>query len=119
MNQLVGFDKEANPKGTRFFQGRDAKGTSIDRAYGGIFYDGNENAELFDPWRKVTGSAQNNRHYFVMMDTDYDEELADPFNTGKPLFGRVAIAWCTGKDGLFSLGRETDAANRDNVHSWK
>jgi len=118
MNQLVGFDEEANPKGVRYFQGRDAKGTSIARAYGGIYYE-ERNAELFDPWRKVTGNTLE-RRYFVMLDEDYDEEIADPFNSsGKPLYGRSAIAWCTGKDGKFSQGRETEATNRDNVYSWK
>jgi general secretion pathway protein G len=118
MNILVGLNKEENPKGVRYFQTKDAKGPSLARAYGGIYYEG-ENAELFDPWRKVTGAAASNRHYFVMLDTDYDEELEDPFRPGRPLRGQTVVAWCTGKDGKFAPGQETDADNRDNIYSWK
>ena len=120
MNMLVGsdFDEENNPKGERYFSGRDAKGASLDRAYGGIYYD-NNNAELFDPWRKVSGSSRNNRHYFVMLDDDLDDKIEDPFNSNKPLYGRRAIVWSTGKDGQFTIGQEANPQNRDNVYSWQ
>ena len=118
MNILVGFDEQQNPKKTRFFQGRDAKGTSSERAYNGIFYT-QSSAELFDPWRKVSGSSRNERHYYVMMDLDYNEELEDPFGNSRPLYGKQAIAWCTGKDGKYTSGNTTSTDNRDNVYSWK
>ena len=54
-----------------------------------------------------------------MLDGDYDDEMNDPFNSGKPLYGRRAIAWCTGKDGEYTLGQQTNAKNRDNVYSWQ
>ncbi|MFP6866534.1 MAG: type II secretion system protein [Roseibacillus sp.] len=118
MNMLVGFDKDSNPKGVRYFQGKDAKGTTAARSYGGLFYEG-KSVELLDPWRKVSGNATSNRHFFVMLDGDYDDEMNDPFNSGKPLYGRRAIAWCAGKDGEYTLGQQTNAKNRDNVYSWQ
>lgn len=118
MDQLVGFDKESNPKEERYFQGKDAKGTTAARSYGGLFYEG-KSVELLDPWRKVSGNATSNRHFFVMLDGDYDDEMNDPFNSGKPLYGRRAIAWCAGKDGEYTLGQQTNAKNRDNVYSWQ
>lgn len=119
MNMLVGYDEENNPKEVRYYQGKDAKGSSANSAYGGLYYENNRTVELLDPWRKVTGDAANNRHFFVMLDGDYDDELMDPFNNDKPLPGRRAIAWCTGKDGLYTLGRQTSPENTDNVYSWR
>lgn len=117
MNQLVGFDKENNPKGVAYFQGKDAKGTSAERAYGGLFYTG-KSVELFDPWRKVSGNASSNRHFFVLFDHDYDNEIEDPFNNGKTLYGRRVLSWCTGKDGEFTPGQRSAQKNRDNIYSW-
>ena len=74
--------------------------------------------ELFDAWRK-TGTAANNRHYYLLMDVDFDEEIGDPFDANKPLFGRKAIAWSTGKDGQYTTGQATADKNRDNVYSWR
>ena len=119
MNMLVGYDEENNPKEVRYFQGKDAKGSSAISSYGGLYYENNRTVELLDPWRKVSGDAANNRHFFVMLDGDYDDELKDPFNNDKPLPGRRAIVWCTGKDGLYTLGRQTSAENTDNVYSWR
>ncbi len=123
MDVLVGFEKGdeiQNSKGIRYYKGRDAKGSqsNAERAFGGLFITdaGEPSAELLDPWRKI---GSENRHYYVMMDLDYDEELEDPFRTDKILYGRLAIAWCTGKDGKFSTSSEKDSTNRDNVHSWK
>lgn len=118
MNILVGLDKQANPKGVRYYQGPDAKGTSAERSYDGIYYEGNS-AQLFDPWRKVSGNAKNNRHYFVMLDDDYDQEMQDPFRANRPLRGKIALAWTTGKDGEYTSGQESNPKNRDNVYSWK
>ena len=117
MDQLIGADQENNPKKTRYYQGKEAKGKSANTAYAGLFYTG-RSAELLDPWRKK-GDAANNRHFFVMMDTDFIDEIIDPFDNAKPLYGRRAIAWSTGKDGEFTQGQATAAKNRDNVLSWR
>ena len=53
------------------------------------------------------------------MDTDYDEELTDPFNNGKKFYGQRVVAWSTGKDGEESRGRASDQKNRDNVYTWR
>ena len=117
MDQLYGFDTDSNPKEERYFQGKDAKGKTQEGAYGGLFFTG-RSVELFDAWRK-TGTAANNRHYYLLMDVDFDEEIVDPFNANKPLFGRKAIAWSTGKDGQYTTGQATADKNRDNVYSWR
>ncbi len=124
MDILLGFDEDANPRKTRYFTTREASGASSARAFNGIYYS-SDSAELFDPWKKVTGNAAENRHYFVMLDTlgygqgtSTDEVLSDPI-TNKPLYGRLAVAWSTGKDGQYALGDQTADVNRDNVYSWK
>ena len=117
MDQLVGFDKENNTKGVRYFQGKDAKGKSQNGAYGGLFYTENS-VELFDAWRKK-GAAANNRHYFLLMDVDFDDEITDPFDAAKPIRGRKAIAWSSGRDGQYTTGQSTASKNRDNVYSWR
>ena len=117
MDQLYGFDTDSNPKEERYFQGKDAKGKTQEGAYGGLFFTG-RSVELFDAWRKA-GTAANNRHYYLLMDVDFDEEIVDPFDANKPLFGRKAIAWSTGKDGQYTTGQATADKNRDNVYSWR
>ena len=117
MDQLYGFDKDNNPKEERYFQGKDAKGKTKDGAYGGLFFTG-RSVELFDAWRK-TGNAANNRHYFLLMDLDFDDEIVDPFDSNKPVFGKKVIAWSTGRDGQYTNGQATAEKNRDNVYSWR
>ena len=117
MDQLVGFDKESNPKEERYFQGKDAKGKTQNGAYGGLFYT-NRSVELFDAWKK-SGTAATNRHYFVLMDIDLDDEITDPFDATKPLYGRRVVVWTTGPDGQFTTGQATATKNRDNVYSWR
>ena len=118
MDQLTGFDKDNNPKEVRYFQGKDAKGKTQNGAYGGLFYT-ERSVELFDAWKK-SGNAATNRHYFVIMDYDLDDEMVDPFNSAKPLYGgRKAIAWSSGPDGQYTTGQATHSKNRDNVYSWR
>lgn len=117
MDQLIGVDKENNPKETRYYQGKQAKGKNANTAYGGLFYTG-RSAELFDSWRKK-GNAAANRHFFVLMDTKFIGEIVDPFDNTTPLYGRKAIAWSTGQDGEFTSGQANATKNRDNVYSWK
>jgi prepilin-type N-terminal cleavage/methylation domain-containing protein len=117
MDQLVGFDKESNPNGERYFQGKDAKGKTQNGAYGGLFYTG-RSVELFDAWKKK-GNAATNRHYFVLMDIDLDDEITDPFDATKPLYGRRVVVWTTGPDGQFTTGQATATKNRDNDNSWR
>ncbi len=117
MDQLCGFDEDSNPKKERYYSGKDAKGKTQQGAYGGLFYTG-RSVELFDAWRK-TGNAASNRHYFLLMDNDLDDELVDPFDANKPLYGRMAIAWSTGRDGQYTSGQANAEKNRDNVYSWR
>lgn len=113
MNILLGFDEDENENAIRFFTGKEATGRGADTAIGGLFYDG-RSAELFDPWRR--GDTPRNRHYFVLLDGNFDEELTSPFG-GKTLYGKRALSWSVGKDG--EAGSGTDSKTRDNVYSWK
>ncbi len=117
MDQLVGFDKENNPREERYFQGKEAKGKNQNGAYGGLFYT-ERSVELFDAWRKK-GAAATNRHYFLLMDVDFNDEITDPFDAAKPIRGRQAIAWSSGRDGQYTTGQSTASKNRDNVYSWR
>lgn len=116
MNILMGLGsqgKKQNPKQIRYYQGKDAKGAN-GREYGGLLRT-NNSAELFDTWRKVNGGAI--RHYQIMWDGNYDDELRNPF--GSQTIYQTVVAWSTGKDGEETRGRESDTKNRDNVYSWK
>ena len=119
MNILLAFGsgREKNPKEIRYYQGKQAKGgDNAARAYGGVFYNGNSSAELFDAWKKLQPGQI--RHYQVLMDTNYDEEMEDPFGS-KRLYGVRVIAWSTGKDGQETRGSANAEQNRDNVYTWR
>ena len=117
MNILVGFDEEANEKGIRFYNGKEAKGNDRTTARGGLFYEPNgRSVELFDPWRR-DGPPPRNRRYFVTLDTNYDEEIQSPVRSNQTLYGKRAIAWSVGKDGELGSASSREET-RDNVYSW-
>ena len=117
MNILVGFDEEMNDKGIRFFNGREAKGKTRSTARGGLFYETNgRSVELFDPWRR-DGAPPRNRHYYMTLDTNYDEEIQSPVRSNQTLYGKRAIAWSVGKDGELGSASSQEET-RDNVYSW-
>lgn len=119
MNVLMAFGLEGkaqNPKGMPYYSGSIARGSSRDRAYRGLYYSGSSTVELFDAWRK---SAPLRRHYQVLMDTNYDGEIAHPIASGKTLYYMRVLVWSTGRDGEEARGDERDPKNRDNVYSWQ
>ena len=116
MDQLVGFGNKNNPREERYFQGKQAKGKTQNGAYGGLFYT-ERSVELFDAWKKK-GASATNRHYFLLMDIDFDDEIPDPFDAANPIRGRKVIAWSSGRDGQYTIGQSTASKNRDNVYSW-
>ena len=116
MNILVGFDEEMNPKGQRFFNDRDAKGSSRNTARGGLFYDPNgASVELFDPFRPERGNRKN-QYFFIILDSNYDDEIQSPIGS-RTLRGKRAIAWSIGKDGELGSASNKEQT-RDNVYSW-
>ena len=121
MDILVGFDTVENPKGLPYFNGRRARGNNPATARGGLFYDpgGSRSVELFDPWRRRSSSPQN-RHYYLILDTNLDGEIESPIRPSEIIYRQSAIVWSVGKDGeLGSLGSSSDKAKmRDNVYSW-
>jgi prepilin-type N-terminal cleavage/methylation domain-containing protein len=104
-----------NPKGNPYYWGRTARGSTVGRAYGGLFYSGSSSVELFDTWRK-SGSLK--RHYQVIMDTNYDDKIAHPFDSGKTFHHVPVLVWSTGRDGEDAPGNERDPKNHDNSYSW-
>lgn len=101
---LLGFDGENNPKRVRYFQAGDAV-----NGHGGlVFREDQQSAKLIDPW---------GQEYFVLFDSDYDDELAEPF-TGKALEGRSVIAWSAGPNGRTNPD-PAHKDNADNIYSWK
>ena len=112
MNILMGIDKDENPKEVRYFQGKQSSGSDSSRAFGGLFYgSGGTSVELFDPWKKDPSGV---RHYYLLLDLNYDEQIKDPTDGGITLYGKQAAAWSTGPDGQSGAKK-----NRDNVYSWK
>lgn len=108
MGVLTGTDKDGNPRQERYFQGPEA----VD-GKGGLSWeagkDGQRSVRLLDPW---------GNEYHLLFDSDFDDEIADPFDRAKRLFGRKAIAWSAGPDGKTNPeARHED--NADNVFSWK
>lgn len=86
-------------------------GTVADTKQDGLFFSG-QDAGMYDPW----GSP-----YFVIMDTNEDEEIADPTAPNKPIYSRV-IVYGVGMD---KEGSQKDKKitnkdlNADNVYSWR
>ena len=104
--------------GIRYYSGKAAKGSSKSKAYGGLFYTGKSSVDLFNAWKAKSGTSDEARYYQVIMDTNYDDEIDDPFNSGRSIYNRRAIVWSMGQDGQEARGRENDEKNRDNVYSW-
>ena len=121
MNILMAFGSEGedkNPKEIRYYSGKAAKGSTKSKAYGGLFYTGRTSVDLFNAWKAKPGASADSRYYQVIMDTNYDDEIDDPFNSGRSIYNRRAIVWSMGQDGQEARGRENDEKNRDNVYSW-
>jgi prepilin-type N-terminal cleavage/methylation domain-containing protein len=122
MNILMAFGadgEDKNPKEIRYYSGKTAKGSNKDSAYGGLFYTGNSSVDLFNAWKAKSSTSNEARYYQVLMDTNYDDEITDPFKNGRSIFNRRSLIWSMGADGEEAPGRETDQKNRDNVYSWK
>jgi prepilin-type N-terminal cleavage/methylation domain-containing protein len=118
MNTLLAFGTDGranNPRGTVYFSGSRARGSSAAKAYRGLFYTGSSDVELFDAWKK---KAPAKRHFQVAMDTNHDGKLFDPFDRGVIIHGIPVLVWSTGKDGEDASTGANDPKNRDNSQSW-
>ncbi|MBK1833731.1 type II secretion system protein [Roseibacillus ishigakijimensis] len=114
MSVLAGINiDDMNKKEQVFFDGEQAKGSSKNNAFNGLWLT-KTSAELYDPWRKPPGKI---RGYILLLDYGYDGRLDDPFKNGK-VIARRAVAWSTGKDGQWNRGSAKTGANKDNVYSW-
>ena len=113
MSVLAGINlNNLNRKQIPFFSGDVAKGNSRATAYNGLRLTGST-AELYDPWKKKGA----NRGYILFLDYNYDQRLIDPFSQGD-VIPRRAVAWSSGKDGLFNGSHPKRGENEDNVYSW-
>ena len=118
MNTLLNFGTDGqanNPKGTIYFAGQRAKGSTAAKAYRGLFYSGSSSVELLDAWKK---RAPAQRHFQVAMDTNYDGKLFDPVDSGVIIHGIPVLVWSTGKDGESVSTGANAPENLDNSYSW-
>lgn len=112
MSVLAGINiDQLNRKEIAYFSGLEAKGSSRNTAYNGLWRN-NNSAELYDPWRKKT-----NRGYFMLLDYNYDNRLDDPFRPGRQIGAKV-VAWSSGKDAKWARSNPKRGENKDNVYSW-
>lgn len=87
-------------------------GTVADIKQDGLFISG-EDTGMYDPW----GSP-----YFVIMDTNEDEEISDPTDPKISVYSARVIVYGVGMDksGSQKDKKITDKElNADNVYSWK
>lgn len=99
LNILMGYDETANPKKIRFFQGKETTSKK-----GGIEFSGTNSVRaMWDPWGKA---------YRITLDTDYDENIADPFNKSNQVRGVRVLVYSFGKNDTNDQGRG------DDVKSW-
>lgn len=106
INHLVGIEDSINSKKVRYLTIKAAKGPSNGRR-DGIDYPSDTQADLYDPWGEP---------YRVWLDTNYDEELDDPFPSGtgnRKIRGARALVASGGSDKRLNSDRKTD------VYSWK
>lgn len=87
-----------NPKGTCFFQAREASGKK-----GGIEWSGDTVKGLWDPW----GGP-----YQIRLDVDHDQRIDDPLAGGSVVRGPRALVYTHGKN------QRPDGGTRDDVKSW-
>ncbi len=106
MKTLLGKDPTRNTKSLNFLDGLpQAKKGPDQRMENGLDYDTNPDApSLMDPWGYP---------YKILVDSDYNEEIANPDTNGggKPIRGQKAVMWSGGKDGKLDTWA-------DNVKSW-
>jgi len=111
MAALLGLDsaQDENTQKFRFFDFKSAKGTN-NGAHDGLERSQNR-AELLGPW---LNKQKSDRHYRVLYDYDYDEELDEPQSLGNQTFyDRRSLVYHMGKDG--KVGNKN---NKDNIYSW-
>lgn len=71
----------------------------------GLYINGDE-IGLFDPWKSP---------YYVVMDTDFDDQVADPTAPDRRTVRKKVITFSLGPDGKGG----NDEENSDNVYSYK
>ena len=101
-----------NTRGIVFMNPPNAKDSINPRS--GIAGTGPTAGQYFDPW----GSP-----YFVRVDTDYDNQLDNPYNAnagaGPDKIRQGAIAWSLGKDTQIGNKNDRNFASSDDVISWQ
>ena len=89
-----------NQSGKSYFSAQEVEARSD-----GLFVQGDE-ISLYDPWRSP---------YYVVMDTDFDDQVVDPTNPGQKMIRKKVIVFSLGPDNKGG----TDETNADNVYSFK
>ena len=106
MDLLVGADytlkdRHISPRRIAYYSGREAKQGEDERYRSGISKTPDGRSELWDPW---------GNHYRVRLDTNHDNQVADPTGGDAPVLESVLI-WSAGPDGNF-------ATWKDNLKTW-
>lgn len=89
-----------NQSGKSYFTAQEVQSRSE-----GLYIMGDEVA-LYDPWRAP---------YYIVMDTDFDDQVADPTTPDNRAVRKKVIVFTLGPDGKGSNVEE----NADNVYSYK
>lgn len=99
-NRERGLDR-INQKGRAYFSAKEVK-SKDDGLY--ISPDG-ESVGLYDPWKGA---------YYVVLDTNFDEEIKDPTEPGSQPLRKKVLVFSAGDD--MKIGKDF---NDDNIYSWK
>lgn len=89
-----------NQSGKSYFAAQEVQSRSD-----GLYISGDEVA-LYDPWKAP---------YYVVMDTDFDDQVVDPTTPGNQAVRKKVIVFTLGPDSKGSNVEE----NADNVYSYK
>lgn len=99
-NREKGLDR-VNQAGKVYFSTKESKAKSD-----GLYIGPAEEVGLYDSWKMP---------YYVVMDTNMDDELKDPSDPGNPLLrGKKVLVFSAGAD--MKIGKDN---NEDNINSWK
>ena len=109
LQMLCGKDERNNSRKIVFFEGRTAQQRRwFGEHYGGGFHP--KTGAYLDPWGNL---------YCIAIDSDYDEEIANPYPDDPPIHARV-IVWSIGKDGKQgSPANPHTCKGSDDVTSWQ
>ncbi|HST29893.1 MAG TPA: prepilin-type N-terminal cleavage/methylation domain-containing protein [Chthoniobacterales bacterium] len=101
-----------NTRGIVFMSPPNVRNSTNPRS--GVAGTGSNAGQYFDPW----GTP-----YFVRIDTDYDNQVDNPYNAntgaGPDKIRQGAVGWSLGKDTQIGNKNDKNFTNSDDVISWQ